>query len=163
MNSRPHIKCQNYSCADLVHADLDSKWHNIRHKKGAEDAKRSTVFTKVAMQVRAAMDHGGNSPTNGLLSNVLKKAKELKVPKDIIDRAIKKAEQAKAGGMVIYEGMVCIRVRELSIWLVCMYDCMYVYILVNMYARMYACMYVCLYVCMYVCLHVCVQRAHTRE
>ena len=79
-----------------------SKWHNIRHKKGAEDAKRSIIFAKVAMQVRAAMEHGGNSPTNGQLSNVLKKAKELKVPKDIIDRAIKKAEEAKAGGMVSF-------------------------------------------------------------
>eukprot|EP00802_Teleaulax_amphioxeia_P013918 Tamp_13973.p1 GENE.Tamp_13973~~Tamp_13973.p1 ORF type:complete len:290 (-),score=79.51 Tamp_13973:800-1624(-) len=82
-----------------------SKWHNIRHKKGAEDAKRSIIYAKVAMQVRAAMNHGGNSPTNGQLSNVLKKAKDLKVPKDIIDRAIKKAEEAKAGGMVVYEGM----------------------------------------------------------
>jgi YebC/PmpR family DNA-binding regulatory protein len=82
-----------------------SKWHNIRHKKGAEDAKRSIIFAKVAMQVRAAMDHGGNSPTNGQLSNVLKKAKDLKVPKEIIERAIKKAEEAKAGGMVMYEGM----------------------------------------------------------
>ena len=81
------------------------QWHNIRHKKGAEDAKRSIVFAKVAMQVRAAMDHGGNSPSNSQLSNVLKKAKELKVPKDIIDRAIKKAEEAKAGGLMMYEGM----------------------------------------------------------
>jgi YebC/PmpR family DNA-binding regulatory protein len=82
-----------------------SKWHNIRHKKGAEDAKRSIIFAKVAMQVRAAMDHGGNSPSNGQLANVLKKAKDLKVPKDIIERAIKKAEEAKAGGTVMYEGM----------------------------------------------------------
>lgn len=82
-----------------------SKWHNIRHKKGAEDAKRSIIFAKVAMQVRAAMDHGGNSPSNGQLANVLKKAKDLKVPKEIIERAIKKAEEAKAGGTVMYEGM----------------------------------------------------------
>ena len=79
--------------------------YSSRHKKGAEDAKRSIVFAKVAMQVRAAMDHGGNSPSNSQLSNVLKKAKELKVPKDIIDRAIKKAEEAKAGGLMMYEGM----------------------------------------------------------
>ena len=52
------------------------------------------------------MDHVGNSRNNGQLSNVLKKAKNLKVPKEIIERAIKKAEVAKAGGTVIYEGLV---------------------------------------------------------
>eukprot|EP00960_Hanusia_phi_P022200 657672-Hanusia_phi.AAC.1 len=56
-------------------------------------------------QVRNALDHGGNSPTNNLLQNVLKKAKELKVPKDVIERCIEKAIQAKSGGSALYEGV----------------------------------------------------------
>ncbi|EKX46497.1 hypothetical protein GUITHDRAFT_70520 [Guillardia theta CCMP2712] len=82
-----------------------SKWHNIRHKKGAEDAKKSILYTRISSQIRNALDHGGNVPTNLHLQNVLKKAKDLKVPKEIIERSIEKAMQAKSGGVAVYEGV----------------------------------------------------------
>ncbi len=55
-------------------------------------------------QIKTALANGGNSDANNLLKNAMDKAKELKVPKAVIDRAIEKFEQAKAGGSVRYEG-----------------------------------------------------------
>jgi len=68
-----------------------SKWANIKHKKGAEDAKRGKVFTKVVKEIIVAARFGGGDPgTNPRLRTVLLKAKSCNLPKDNIDRAIKK-------------------------------------------------------------------------
>ncbi|MDA3897359.1 MAG: YebC/PmpR family DNA-binding transcriptional regulator [Desulfobacteraceae bacterium] len=68
-----------------------SKWANIKHKKGAEDAKRGKVFTKVVKEIIVAARFGGGDPgTNPRLRTVLLKAKACNLPKDNIDRAIKK-------------------------------------------------------------------------
>ena len=82
-----------------------SKWHSIRHKKGAEDAKRAALFAVVGKQIKAALENGGNSPANRSLQNALAKAKDLNVSREFIERAISRALSAKAGGITRYEGV----------------------------------------------------------
>jgi YebC/PmpR family DNA-binding regulatory protein len=68
-----------------------SKWANIKHRKGAEDAKRGKVFTKVVKEIIVAARLGGGDPNaNPRLRAVLLKGKACNLPKDKIDRAIKK-------------------------------------------------------------------------
>ena len=68
-----------------------SKWANIKHKKGAEDAKRGKVFTKLVKEIIVAARLGGGDPNaNPRLRTVLLKAKVNNLPKDNVDRAIKK-------------------------------------------------------------------------
>ncbi len=68
-----------------------SKWANIKHKKGAEDAKRGKIFTKVVKEIIVAARFGGGDPgANPRLRAVLLKAKSCNLPKDNIERAIKK-------------------------------------------------------------------------
>lgn len=67
-----------------------SKWHNIQARKGKQDAKRSNLFSKFAKKISiAAKMGGGNSDTNFSLRLAIEKAKEVGMPKDNIDRAIK--------------------------------------------------------------------------
>lgn len=68
-----------------------SKWANIKHRKGAEDAKRGKVFTKVVKEIIVAARLGGGDPNaNPRLRTVLLKAKACNLPKDNVERAIKK-------------------------------------------------------------------------
>ena len=68
-----------------------SKWKNIQHRKGAQDAKRGKVFTKIAKEITvAAKISGGNPDDNPRLRTILLKARSYNMPKDNIDRAIKK-------------------------------------------------------------------------
>ncbi|MGB9498971.1 MAG: YebC/PmpR family DNA-binding transcriptional regulator [Dissulfuribacterales bacterium] len=68
-----------------------SKWANIKHKKGAEDAKRGKIFTKVVKEIIVAARLGGGDPNaNPRLRTVLLKAKSYNLPKDNVERAIKK-------------------------------------------------------------------------
>jgi YebC/PmpR family DNA-binding regulatory protein len=68
-----------------------SKWKNIQHRKGAQDAKRGKVFTKIAVEITVATRRGGGSPAdNPSLRTALAKAKAANMPKDNCDRAIKK-------------------------------------------------------------------------
>lgn len=79
-----------------------SKWATIKHKKGALDAKRGALFTKVIKELTVAAKNGGGNPdTNPRLRTVLAKAKEANMPADNIDRAIKKGTGELPG--VIYE------------------------------------------------------------
>ena len=79
-----------------------SKWATIKHKKGALDAKRGAIFTKLIREITvAAKNGGGNSDTNPRLRTVLAKAKDANMPADNIDRAIKKGTGELPG--VIYE------------------------------------------------------------
>ncbi len=85
-----------------------SKWKNIQHRKGAQDAKRGKIFTKIAKEITVAAKMSGGDPlTNARLRLILGKAKAANMPKDNIDRAIKKG--TGDGGDVdysekIYEG-----------------------------------------------------------
>jgi YebC/PmpR family DNA-binding regulatory protein len=68
-----------------------SKWHTIKHKKGALDAKRGKVFTKLIREMTIAARLGGGDPdANPRLRTVLDKAKAANMPADNITRAIKK-------------------------------------------------------------------------
>lgn len=79
-----------------------SKWATIKHKKGALDAKRGALFTKIIKELTVAAKNGGGNPeSNPRLRTVLAKAKEANMPADNIDRAIKKGTGELPG--VIYE------------------------------------------------------------
>ncbi|MEM7032832.1 MAG: YebC/PmpR family DNA-binding transcriptional regulator [Chloroflexota bacterium] len=85
-----------------------SKWSTIKRKKGAEDAKRGKIFTKLAKGiVLAARDGGGDPNFNPALRLAVDKAKAANMPKDNIERAIKKATGELDGGTIeeiTYEG-----------------------------------------------------------
>lgn len=68
-----------------------SKWHTIKHKKGAADAKRGKIFTKIIKEITvAARMGGGDEEANPRLRTIVLKAKAANMPKDNIERAIKK-------------------------------------------------------------------------
>jgi YebC/PmpR family DNA-binding regulatory protein len=68
-----------------------SKWANIKHRKGAQDAKRGKVFTKLIKEITVAARIGGGDPDgNPRLRVALDKARQANMPRDNIDRAIKK-------------------------------------------------------------------------
>ncbi|MCP5514325.1 MAG: YebC/PmpR family DNA-binding transcriptional regulator [Spirochaetales bacterium] len=68
-----------------------SKWASIKHKKGANDAKRGKIFTKIIKEITvAAKMGGGDENLNPRLRTAILKAKDANMPKDNIDRAVKK-------------------------------------------------------------------------
>ena len=81
-----------------------SKWHNIRHKKGAEDAKKTALLSIIGKQLKSALEQGGNSPTNSALQNIIDKAKSQNVSREFIERSIARSMSAKSGGTTRYEG-----------------------------------------------------------
>jgi YebC/PmpR family DNA-binding regulatory protein len=86
-----------------------SKWATIRRKKGAADAKRGQLFSKLARAIIVAAREGGPDPDANLaLANAIEKAREASMPKDNIERAIQRGAGAGAGGEayehVTYEG-----------------------------------------------------------
>jgi YebC/PmpR family DNA-binding regulatory protein len=85
-----------------------SKWHTIKHKKAAADSKRGRVFTKIIKELTVAARVGGGDPNgNPRLRTVLAAAKAANMPKDNIDKAIKKGTGELPGvsyDEVSYEG-----------------------------------------------------------
>ena len=82
-----------------------SKWHTIKHKKGALDAKRGKLFTKLIREMTIAARIGGGDPdANPRLRTVLDKAKASNMPADNITRAIKKGTGELEG--TSYEDLV---------------------------------------------------------
>jgi len=84
-----------------------SKWHNIRHKKAAQDAKKAKIYAKVAKIIELAARSGADPDLNPALASALAKAKSYNVPKDIVERAIKKGSwqlEWQKLEEVIYEG-----------------------------------------------------------
>jgi YebC/PmpR family DNA-binding regulatory protein len=74
-----------------------SKWSTIKRKKGAIDAKRGKIFTKIIKEIIiAAKDGGGDPESNARLRLAVQNAKGANMPKDNIERAIKKASGADA-------------------------------------------------------------------
>lgn len=74
-----------------------SKWANIKHRKAAQDAKRGKAFTRIIKEIAMAIKEGGSDPeANSRLRTALANAKGVNMPKDNIDRAIKKASGADA-------------------------------------------------------------------
>ena len=84
-----------------------SKFKNIMHRKGAQDAKRSKLFSKLAREITTAAKGGNSDPEfNPRLRAVIATAKAASMPKDNIDRALKKAEGGDAENYeeIRYEG-----------------------------------------------------------
>lgn len=84
-----------------------SKWANIKHRKGAQDKKRGKIFQKIVRQLSIAIRQGGtNVTTNNQLRLIIEKAKTVNMPKDNIDRALKKYDKTDEANyeQVIYEG-----------------------------------------------------------
>ena len=79
-----------------------SKWHSIKHKKGAADAKRGKLFAVLIRQIEIAARSGGGDPTsNATLRSMIQKARDNSLPVDTIQRAIKRGTGEEEG--VIYE------------------------------------------------------------
>ncbi len=72
-----------------------SKWHNIQHRKGAQDKKRAKIFTKLIHQITVAAKGGDDLSSNPGLRLAIEKAKSENMPKDTIKRAI---ERGAGGG-----------------------------------------------------------------
>jgi YebC/PmpR family DNA-binding regulatory protein len=86
-----------------------SKWSTIKHKKGAADAKRGQLFTKLSRAIIVAAKDGGPDPAGNLaLQNAIEKARSYSMPKDTIERAIARGSGADADASafetVVYEG-----------------------------------------------------------
>jgi YebC/PmpR family DNA-binding regulatory protein len=85
-----------------------SKWANIKHRKGAADARRGKIFTKLNKEIAVAARMGGGDPnTNPRLRKAVMAAKAENMPKDNIERAIKKGTGELDGvnyEEVVYEG-----------------------------------------------------------
>ena len=86
-----------------------SKWSSIKHKKGAVDAKRGKLFSKLTRAIIVAAKEGGPDPAGNLsLQNAVEKAKAASMPKDNIDRAIAKGAGTDSDSAsyetVVYEG-----------------------------------------------------------
>ncbi len=84
-----------------------SKWHNIRLRKGAQDAKRGNLFTKLAKEIIMAAKGGGNPDTNLRLRLAIQKARGYSMPADNIKRSIQRGTGEVDGAAfeeIIYEG-----------------------------------------------------------
>jgi YebC/PmpR family DNA-binding regulatory protein len=86
-----------------------SKWSTIKHKKGAADAKRGKLFSKLARAIIVAAKEGGGDPgANLALQNAIEKARSYSMPKDNIERAIARGSGADADAAafetIVYEG-----------------------------------------------------------
>lgn len=85
-----------------------SKWAQIKHKKGKEDARRGQMFSKLSRAITVAARLGGGNPnTNAALEAAIQKARDYNMPADTIERAIKKGTGELAGAayeQITYEG-----------------------------------------------------------
>ncbi|HIU57456.1 MAG TPA: YebC/PmpR family DNA-binding transcriptional regulator [Candidatus Ornithomonoglobus merdipullorum] len=85
-----------------------SKWSTIKRKKGANDAQRAKIFTKIARELIVAVKAGGPDPANNSsLKDVIAKARANNMPNDNINRTIKKASGAEGSAdyeAITYEG-----------------------------------------------------------
>jgi YebC/PmpR family DNA-binding regulatory protein len=84
-----------------------SKWANIQHRKGRQDAVRSKLFSKLSKEITVAAKMGDPDPDkNPRLRMAVKEAKSVSVPKDVIDRAIKKSQAGEGDNYdeIRYEG-----------------------------------------------------------
>jgi YebC/PmpR family DNA-binding regulatory protein len=85
-----------------------SKWHTIKHKKGAADAKRGRVFTRIIKELTVAARAGGGDPdTNPRLRTIVAEAKQVNMPAENIKRAIRRGTGEEPGVQyeeITYEG-----------------------------------------------------------
>ena len=85
-----------------------SKWHTIKHKKGAADAKRGKIFTRIIKELTVAARNGGGDPDmNPRLRTIIADAKQVNMPADNIKRAIRRGTGEEEGvnyEEIMYEG-----------------------------------------------------------
>ncbi|MBZ4675653.1 MAG: yebC [Anaerophaga sp.] len=84
-----------------------SKWANIKHRKGAQDAKRAKMFTRITKEIQIAVKEGGPDPeTNPRLRLAVQNARSVNMPKDNINRAIAKASEVGSESLqeITFEG-----------------------------------------------------------
>ena len=81
-----------------------NKWSNIQHRKGAQDAKKSKIFTKLIRELTVAAREGGDPESNARLRTAIEKARDANMPKDKIETAIKKGT-GELGGEELFELM----------------------------------------------------------
>lgn len=85
-----------------------SKWATIKRKKGAADAKRGQLFSKLSRAIIVAAKEGGGDPeSNATLANAIQKARDASMPKDNIERAIQRGAgsgDGEAYEAILYEG-----------------------------------------------------------
>lgn len=83
-----------------------SKWANIKHKKAAQDSKRSKIFQKISKEIMVAIKEKGNNPdTNAKLRLAIEKAKASNIPNDNIKKLLEKSEKNDADfNEITYEG-----------------------------------------------------------
>jgi YebC/PmpR family DNA-binding regulatory protein len=85
-----------------------SKWSTIKHKKAATDAKRGKIFTRLAKEITVAAREGGGDPVSNVrLRLAIDKARAGNMPKDNIERALKRGTGELEGGQleeIVYEG-----------------------------------------------------------
>lgn len=85
-----------------------SKWSSIKHKKGAADAKRGKLFSKLSRAITVAAKEGGPDPAaNATLATAIQKAKDYSMPKENIERAVQRGAGGGEGEVlqtVTYEG-----------------------------------------------------------
>ncbi len=85
-----------------------SKWHTIKHKKGAADAKRGKIFTRIIKELTvAARNGGGDAATNPRLRTIIAEAKANNMPRENIERAIRRGTGEEPGVSyeeITYEG-----------------------------------------------------------
>src|SRR5690606_39197790 len=85
-----------------------SKWHTIKHKKGAADAKRGKIFTRIIKELTVAARNGGGDPaTNPRLRTIIAEAKSVNMPADNIKKAIQRGTGELPGVSyeeITYEG-----------------------------------------------------------
>jgi len=99
-----------------------NKWANIKHRKAAQDAKRSQIFTKLIRELTVAAREGGGDPeSNPRLRSAIERAREANMPKDTIEKAIKRGTGELEGVEyieVMYEayapGGVAVLIRALT-------------------------------------------------
>src|SRR5688572_2224703 len=110
-SSRTISGCTSCSCSWSRRRAVSghSKWSSIKHKKGAADAKRGQLFSKLSRAIIVAAKEGGPDPDANLaLQNAIEKARSYSMPKENIERAIAKASGADTEGSsfdtVVYEG-----------------------------------------------------------
>src|SRR5438876_7581570 len=104
LNSRRH----NFTSEEGGAMSGHSHWATIKHKKGAIDAKRGKMFSKLSRAIIIAARHGGGDPeTNLKLRYAIDKARQVSMPKDNIERAVKRGTGDLEGltfEEIMYEG-----------------------------------------------------------
>src|SRR5437870_2629517 len=110
-SSRTTRACTSCSCRPFrrLRVSGHSKWSSIKHKKGAADAKRGKLFSKLTRAIIVAAREGGGDPAANLaLQNAVEKARSYSMPKDNIERAIARGSggegDADAYEPIAYEG-----------------------------------------------------------